>query len=197
MLGSLLAPLRVPERVMEALTEAGRELGLIRSEVTRRPRANRAAGRARERESFLNETVHEMTRELKGRFMRPSPGSRTTSSASPSISTGDVGRYRRFVTCSPVTTTTELGLPEPGGPSRPVSNGSAVLTHHEAALPPGDKVMARQISMSDSRSTRPPRSTEQPPPASPSRLWRSLRGAPLGDRQPLRDIALVVVKAVR
>ncbi len=49
MLGSLLAPLRVPERVMEALTEAGRELGLIRSEVTRRPRANRAAGRARER----------------------------------------------------------------------------------------------------------------------------------------------------
>ena len=149
MLGSLLAPPRVPERVMEALTEAGRELGLIRSEVTRvreqtEPLAellpaleslksgldarldslHDVVAALESEESFLNETVHEMTRELRA-VHETLAGLQTTSSASPSISPGDVGRYRRFVTCSPVTTTTELGLPEPGGPSRPVSNGSA------------------------------------------------------------------------
>ncbi len=90
MLGSLLAPLRVPERVMVALTEAGRELGLIRSEVTRvreqtEPLAELLPALERlesgldarlaslhdvvaaleSEESFLNKTVNEMTRELR------------------------------------------------------------------------------------------------------------------------------------
>lgn len=65
MLGSLLAPPRVPGRVMEALTEAGRELGLIRSEVTRVREQTEPLAELESEESFLNETVHEMTRELR------------------------------------------------------------------------------------------------------------------------------------